>query len=456
MSNIAATDTSESSAVLVPTDCAIPFQDCSQRSGGIGWAQHGLWQRTSQGLAKGRNTNYDLCLSVDIPAGTTIDNFVATLGRMVSRHESLRTRFLCVGDTLVRQEALGSGYTEVTRYRVRAGHAPTDELLRRYVSREVLDVENGHTFRAGFVADAGLVTHAAFAVARIIADGGACQHLISSFIAELSAAEEGLPHQPESVFQQLDQVEWEASPDGHRAEQKALEYWREQTTAIRATPHPALVDGGTMHRFVTPAESVLTATDDVAEMIGATSSAVLLTAFLEATASTLGLTDLGCYLHCSNRNSLELRNSITRLKTLTVYAYSAGRLDFRTAVREVFRGSLNAYRYAQSPGQLFLPRLGISPENAPLLMFNDVRTVVAMDQSTGPARRAEAGSGKPVMTEVPPEDGHMPNAVLACAVGATAGISKRPTLIFETNVLTMDDTALLIEHMQRTLLTFSG
>lgn len=456
MSSKVAADANESSAVLIPLSCPIPFQDCSQRSGGIGWAQQGLWQRTSQGLAKGRSTNYDLCLSVDIPAGTTIDDFLAALGRMISKHESLRTRFLCVDDTPVRQDALGSGYVDVTRYRVRAGHIPTDELLRSHVGHEVLDVENGYPFRAGFVADAGLVTHAAFAVALIIADGGACQNLISSFTAELSAVKKGLPDRPESIFQQLDQVEWETSADGRRAEQRALEYWREQTTAIRAMRHPALVDGGTMHRFVTPADAVLAATDEVAKMSGVTSSGVLLAAFLVATAWTLGLDDLGCYLHCSNRSSLERRNSITRIKTLAIYAYSAGRTGFETAVREVFRGSLRAYRYAQSPGQLFLPRLGISPENAPFVEFNDVRPLVAMDQPTGPARRAETGSGRPLITEVPPEDGHMPSAVLALGVGAIAGVSKRPALTFETNVLTMDDTSLLVEHMRRTLLTLSG
>ncbi|MFI7644231.1 condensation domain-containing protein [Nonomuraea sp. NPDC049400] len=438
----------ESSTVLMPQPCLIPFQDCSQRAGNIGWAQQVRWEYEVRGMSE------DICFSADVPAGTTIDDFLSAIGRMVSRHESMRTRFQRVDGRLVRQEAVGSGDVDVIRYRVRAGHTPTDKLLRSRLGEKLLDIEKGFPFRAGFVAADGEVTHAAFAASSLIADAGACENVVSSFVSELSAIKNGANGRPERVFQQLDQVEWEASAHGLRADRQAMDYWREQMTAIQALPWPAILDSGTVRSFTVPAESVLIAADEVARTSGTSSSGVILTAFLQAAAQTLCLDGLGCYLHCSNRTGLGREASVTRLKNVTVYAYSPGSSDFRSAVREVFRDSLKAYRNAQSPGELFLSRLGLNPEEAPFIQFNDVRSVVAMDGLTGRVQqaepRAEVDSDKPVMTETWSEITHHP-AVLNLGVGAVMGASRKPILRFQTNLLRMDGISLLVERMNRVL-----
>lgn len=452
------------SAILVAEPCPVPFQGCSRRSGNISWAQQLIWESVSRGLAEGRSTNYDLRFSADVPAGTTVDDFLAAIGRMVSRHEALRTRFEYGDGRLVRQEAAGSGYVDVTRYQARAGHVPTDELLRSRVGREMLDIGKSYPFRVGFVAAAGIVTHAAFAISLIIADAGACDSLISSFLAELSAIRNGTNARLEPVFQQLDQAGWEASADGLRAERQASGYWREQMAAIQALPRPAILDGGTIRCVVVPAESILTAAGEVARMSATSSSAAILTAFLQAAAQILGLEGLGCYLHCSNRSDPERRGSITRLKNVAVFAYSPGCPDFRSAVREVFRDSLNAYRHAQSPGGLFLRRLGTSPGNAPFIEFNDVRSVVVMEGPAEPVQQADPGAeadpGQTVTAEIPSldshNDSHNPAAVLTLGVGPIVGVgplehSAKPFLRVETNILSADGISLLLTRMHRIL-----
>ncbi len=444
----------EPSAIFMPEPCLVHFQGCSQRYGDIGWAQQVQWEAMSR-VADGDSQSYDICLSADVPAGTTIDDFLAAVGRMVSRHESLRTRFHRVDGRLVRQEVVGGGHVDVTRYRVRADHIPTDKLLRDRVGGEVLDIENGSTFRAGFVAAAGEVTHAAFDVSRLIADAGACENLVSSFVSELSAIRGDATGQPEPVFQQLDQVEWEADAEGRRAERQALDYWREQLAAIQKLTRPAILDGGTMRSFMMPAESFLNAADDVARTSGTSSSGVILAAFLQAAAQALNLDGLGCYLNSSNRTGLERQGSITRLKNLAVFAYSPGSTDFRSAARAVFRDSLRAYRHAQSPGVLFLSRLGVAPENEPFVHFNDVRSIVPMDAPKGPVQEAEpraaAEPDQPVMTETAPRYTDDTAVTLNLGVGAIMGASRKPILKVETNLLRMDDIAQLLERMNRLL-----
>lgn len=447
----------QSPATLMAQPCLVPFQHCSQRAGIISWAQEFVWEWISQGLAEGRSTNYDLCFSVDVPAGTTTDDFLTAISRMVSRHESLRTRFECADRRLVRQQAVGSGYVDITRYRVRGGRLAGDELLRSEVGGEMLDIENSYPFRAGFVAAAGVVTHVAFTVSLLIADAGACDNVISAFLSELSEIRSGASARPGSVFQQLDQVEWELSADGLRAEHQALDYWREQLAAIQALPRPAVLDCGIMRSAVVPAESVLAAADELARTSAASSSAVILTAFLQACAQTLCLDGLGCFLHCSNRTDLERRGSITRLRNMAVYTYSPGHPDFRSAVREVFRDSLKAYRNAQSPGGLFLSRLGTAPQDAPFIEFNDVRSVVVdrpaeLTQESDP--RAEAEPGGPVAVETQPLDSHHSEAVLILSVGPFVGagpleVSGKSVLRLETNVLCLDDILLLMARMDR-------
>jgi len=448
----------ESSETLMAQPCLVPFQHCSQRAGLISWAQQFVWEWISQGLAEGRSTNYDLCFSMDVPAGTTTDNFLTAISRMVSRHESLRTRFERSGRRLVRQEAIGSGYADVIRYRVRGGRLPTDELLRSHVSGAMLDFENSYPFRAGFVAAAGVVTHAAFTVSKIIADAGGCDNVISSLLSELSALRSGASARPEPVFQQLDEVAWENSADGLRAERQALDYWREQMAVIRELPRPAVIDSGIMRSGVVPAASVLTAADEVARTSGASSSAVILTAFLQAAAQTLRMDGLGCFLHCSNRTDLTHRGSITRLRNMGVYAYTPGDPDFRSAVREVFRDSLKAYRNARSPGGLFLSRFGAAPEDGPFIEFNDVRSVVVdrpadLSQQSDPRTAAEPGEPKTI--EVRPLDSQHPEGLLMLSVGPFVGgppeVLGMPVLRLETNVLCMDDISLLLTRMDRIL-----
>ncbi|MDQ7905947.1 hypothetical protein RB614_15650 [Phytohabitans sp. ZYX-F-186] len=447
--------TDELSVAFTAEPCPVPFQGCSQRSGGIGWAQEEAWSWISRGVTEGRNPNYDLCFSVSVPAGTTVTDFLTAIARMVRRHEALRTRFECVDGRLVRQWTVGSGNVDVTRYRARAGHMPTDELLRDRVGGEMLDVEHGSPFRAGFVATAGVVTHAAFAVSRIIADAGGGDNVILSFAAELAAVASGVAAQPVSVFQQLDQVDWEASADGLRAEREALDYWREQLNVIRALPRPAVVDGGTMRSVLWSAESVVTAADEIARRSATSSSGVVLTAFLLATTKTLGLDAIGCYLHCSNRADLERRASISRLKSMVIYAYSPGGADVQSAMRAGFRGSLTAYRHAQSPGLQFLARLGMSPDEAPFIQFNDKRSVVPVTGPADPALSAgieatAADPDKPVIIENQPFESHADEPMLKFSVELLAG-SRASAFVIETNILDRDGIFLLMGRMQDVL-----
>ncbi|WP_086666550.1 hypothetical protein [Lentzea kentuckyensis] len=442
----------DADVVLVPQPCPVPFRDCSQRTGDIGWAQQVRWK--DHRLAGIRGLSDDLCFSTTVPAGTKIDDFLTAIVRMVSRHESLRTRFHVVGNRVVSQESVGGGEVDVVRYQVPPGQALTDELLRGRTAEEPLDIQNGLPFRAGFAAADGEVTHVAFCVARMIADAAGCENVVTSFRSELAAITRDTSAEPGRPFQQLDQVGWETSAAGLRAERQALDYWQEQMAVINALPRPSFAVSGPVRTITAPVGSLLDSADDVARTSGTSSSGVLLTAFLLATAQHFDVDAFGCYLHCSNRSDLARQESITRLKNMTMYTYSRGPSDFRSAVREVFRGSLSAYRHAQSPGELFLPRLGVDPEHAPFVHFNDVRSVVARDGWTGPAQRTEPGAAadpdEPAITETPAERTNVP-ATLNLGVGPIMGASAKPVLTFETNLLRADGIARLVERMHHIL-----
>ncbi|MFI7644235.1 hypothetical protein [Nonomuraea sp. NPDC049400] len=458
--------TSSPSAVLMAAPCPVPVIGCSHRSGTLSWAQQYVWEGIGPGLEQGRSLNYDLCFSVPVPADTTVADFLAAIAALVRQHETLRTRFQRTGDGPLRQEVAGHGSVDVTRYQIHAGQVPAgqdprSELLRSLTSAGMLDIVNGFPFRAGFVADAGIVTHAAFAISPIIADVAACDDIISEFAAALGAIRSGATAPPGPVSQQLDQVSWESSADGRQA----LECWREQMLVIAALPWPAVLDAGAMRAVITPAEPALTAAEEVALASGTSSSAVIFTAFLLATAQVLRLDRLGCYLHCANRSDPGRWDSVTRLKSMTVYSYSAGRPNFRAATREGFRGSFTAYRHSHSSGGLFLDRLGVAAQDAPFVQFDDVRPFVAApgpSEPSGPSEPAGqaataglAAPGEPAITEIPPEDAHNPVAVLALDVGLFVGAGPlegagSPILRLE-NLLRMDGIALLLKRMTRIL-----
>jgi hypothetical protein len=431
---------------IMSQPCPVPFRNCSQRIGNVAWAQHLQWESIKLWLADGRGEPDSLCLSVDVPRGTTVDDFLAAIGRVVSRHEVLRTRFRLVDGCLVTQEVVGSGSVDVTRCRPGAGDTSLDALLRRQIGTTMIDVVNGFPFRAAFVATAGEVTHVAFAVSRVIADAAGCENLTSSFLSELSAVA-GSPDRPgpEPTFQQIDQAEWEASAEGRRAERAALHFWQRQLEIIASLPQPRVLDGGALRTVAVPAQAFLGAAEGIARISAASSSAVVLTAFLQATAHVFGLDRLGVYLHCSNRPDPQRRASVTRLKNLTIFTFSPDVADFRSTLREVFRSSLAAYRHAQSPGELFLFRLAVAPETAPFVHFNDVRSIVASPD--GPAR--ELDPDEPLVPSIASQNGYHPDPILDLGVGRIVGsASKDPVLKIETNLLHADDVLLLLERMR--------
>jgi hypothetical protein len=390
--------TSSPSTVLMAAPFPDPFIGCSHRSGTLSWAQEYVWEGIGPGPEQGRSLNYDVCFT-PVPPDTAVADFLAAIGAPVRRHETPRTRFHRTGDGPLRQEVAGHGSVDVTRYQSHAGQDPSSELLRNLTGAGMLDIVNGLP---------------------IIADAAACDDVVSEFAAARGTIRSGATAPPAPVSQQLDQISSESSADGRRAGRQALEYWREQMLVIAALPRPAVRDGGTVRTVITP----------------------------------------GCHLHCVNKSDPGRRDSVTRLKSMTVYNYSAGRADFRAATHEVFRGSFTAYRNAHSPGGLFLERLGVAAQDAPSVQFDDVRQFVAAPGPTEPAGQAAtvelAAPGEPAAAEIPPEDPRNPAAVLALGVGLFVGAGPlegagSPILRLETNVLCMDGIALLLKRVTRIL-----
>ena len=74
----------------------------------------------------------------------------------------------------------------------------------------------------------------------MVADAAGCENVVSAFRSELSVITGGAVQKPERPFQQLDQVEWETSAEGLRAEHEAMKYWQEQMAVINDLPVTAM------------------------------------------------------------------------------------------------------------------------------------------------------------------------------------------------------------------------
>jgi hypothetical protein len=328
--------------VTVAERIVVPFEGDGAGVGELAWGQQEIWsamRRQESWLPVGG--------WLPLPAGTTVDDMVAELRYLVSRHQSMRTRLRFEPDGEVRQVVSGSG--ELVLEVVDAdGADPADvaeQVTRRYKGTPFDYVEDWPV-RAAVIRRDGVPTHIVEILCHLVTDaaGGA------AMMADLANRDPvtGEAKDPPPPMQPLQQAAWQRSPAGQRQNAKALRYWETMLREIS----PRRFRGSSDRRrprhweaiFDSPAMEL--AVPAIAQRANTDTSTVLFAAFAAAVGRVTRINPVVTQVVVSNRFWPGLADVVSPVNQTGLCAVDVADVPFAEVVSRARRAVMGAYKAA--------------------------------------------------------------------------------------------------------------
>lgn len=287
------------------------------------------------------------CQTINIAPGRSLHDVTRALGRLVSRHESLRTLFAADASGALTQRVIASGELMVEVHeadgRLDAAAAP---MRQRLSTPFVLDRE--WPVRAAIITSGGAPARVLLALTHTAADFASLGIIARDLRRLMSGGARQATEPP--ALQPLDQARLETSPMTAGRAEAAVRYWE---TTLRGTPqcmlavpeHPA-ADAGSRMATLRSRTAALALTA-IADRTRASQSAVI----LAAVATLLGLRTVNdrCQLTalCANRFARASRDYVGTIAQDALIAVDLTAATFDGIVHATRTAALTAYYHSQ-------------------------------------------------------------------------------------------------------------
>lgn len=203
----------------------VPFHGPGAGVAELSWGQREIWtaMRTQQSWIPIGGAG-------PVPPEQDVNYFVAALGFMVGRHQSLRTRLRFEPDGSVRQVVADRGEIPLHVVDVPDGDDPAQaaEDLRATFHNTDFDYEREWPVRIAVIRQHGVATHLVALYSHFAVDGSAARALIAD------AANLGTDAPPVTSLPPLAQAAWQESPAGQRLNRATQRHWRRQLARLSA------------------------------------------------------------------------------------------------------------------------------------------------------------------------------------------------------------------------------
>ncbi|GGY15925.1 condensation domain-containing protein [Streptomyces djakartensis] len=371
----------------------VRFDGCSDRFGGITWAQQDIYGFIYGSESQTAQEKPDLQDVLKFPGSLTPEACQDVLRELVTRQEALRTTFEQGEGEFLSQHVCGEGTMPVVTCRAAADQQERATAhLQETLTAEPIDVTSEFPVRFGLVIESERVRRIVVVISHMVVDGWGLENLLQDLHRLLSDPGSDGPAVP--TFHQLDQWEWERSKHGVMRADAALSYRRQllehSGTNAKAAGAPSRplrpMRRGGLSLDAGPALALARAS----QAMSMSSSAALLALCADAASEVLQRDRLIFNLHCGNRFRPALRDSVTRLKSMSLMPYERGTDSFENSANRVWKSLLVAHQHAQLPpgeAETILRRSG--PHF--LMGFNDRRPIAdgVGGQLLGSADRTE-------------------------------------------------------------------
>ncbi len=332
----------------------VPFAGEGSGVGALTWGQQTVWR----GI-EARDAPIILMAVQPVTDGKTVEDMAAELSFLMSRHQSLRTRFRPGDDGEPLQVVAGSGeaWLEVAE----AGDADPHDAARELAARIEFGPRDYRTewpVRLGVVCHRGVPAYLVRGVCHLSTDGFGTV-VIEKDVAGRALATGRLkavggpggpipPVKPVTAMQPLEQASWQTSPAGLRQNAAAERYWERVVRLMPPRWFAGLPDapgkrywvGYFRSRAAHLASQVIAARHDI------DTTPVFLAAFAVALARVSGINPAVPRLMVSNRFRPRFADTVSPIAQTCPCAVDVADVTFDEAVRRAVRASLGTYKYA--------------------------------------------------------------------------------------------------------------
>ncbi len=287
------------------------------------------------------------CQTLNVAPGRSLDQVTRAIGRLVSRHESLRTLFAVGTSGEWAQQVTASGELLVEVHEAGGRLAATEALLKqRLTAPFALDQE--WPIRAAVITSGGAPAKVLLALTHAAADFASLGIIARDFRRLMSNSTSQAPEPP--ILHPLDQAELEMSPMAKSRAEAAVRYWE---TILRGTPqcmlavpaHPPANSGSRIATLRSRAAALALAR--IADRTHASQSVVI----LAAVATLLGLRTVNdrCQITalCANRFARASRDYVGTIAQDALIDVGLTAETFDGIIEATRTAALTAYYYSQ-------------------------------------------------------------------------------------------------------------
>ncbi|GAA3093657.1 condensation domain-containing protein [Streptosporangium carneum] len=322
--------------------------------------------------------NYSVVLN--LPPGTTLDGVAEAVGRLISRHESLRTTF---HDGFQHVEAEGELLVGV--YESEGSADLADQVAARLQAVR-FDLAEGIPLRTAVIVSDGVPERVVLVTTHSTVDAGG----LAVLRAELNALLLGRTLSAVTAPQPLDVAESERSPASLKRAEGALRYWESHLARIPFSTFTVPVDDGDedwlLPRLRVRSAAAARALGPITARTGASRSVALLAAFATLVGVRAGQRTIGVSAISANRFRPDMREYVGPLAQDALVPVALDEPTFDGVLRHTRAAALTAYQNSRFDSEA-LTRLLESAQRSRGMHF--ARDVVFNDMSiVGPSRRA--------------------------------------------------------------------
>ncbi|MFI9815830.1 condensation domain-containing protein [Saccharothrix variisporea] len=224
--------------MIVVSRAEVEFHGGQARTGPVTWAQQSTWDGMCRWLPDVKPF-FTLPRWLDVPLLLELGDVLDVLGKLVLRHESLRTHFDVSANGEVTQRVVGSGTLPVEVH-----DRPADDPVQfgdivgdcwRRGAETPFDHGGELPIRLSVALHEGIPVLVVFVVSHLAADHTGADLLAAELTALLRARVDGVaPPAPRKALQPLDIARYERSPEGQLRNVEALRHLRTQLQRMPA------------------------------------------------------------------------------------------------------------------------------------------------------------------------------------------------------------------------------
>jgi Condensation domain len=342
------------------------------------------------------------CQTLNLAPGRPLNDVTRAIGRLISRHESLRTLFAVGTSGEWTQQVTASGELLVEVHEADGRLDATEALLKQRLNAPfALDRE--WPIRAAVITSGGAPAKVLLAVTHMAADFASLGIIARDFRRLMS---KGRAPEPPTLHP-LDQAKLEMSPLARGRAEAALRYWE---TTLRSTPqctlavpgHPPTNSGSRMATLRSRAAALALAR--IADRTHASQSAVI----LAAVATLLGLRTVNdrCQITalCTNRFVRASRDYVGTIAQDALIAADLTAETFDGIIQATRTAALTAYYHSQYDAESLWQMIGRVSEDRGTeyhrdCVLNDLNGAVVQVQTGHASSLPEKGDAADAMRD---------------------------------------------------------